>query len=121
LLGGILPLLAIESSFVTNPSYAQLTQLTDCVAGTTLHIAAQTQNYFIQICKTNSDTAKLIFNPRSGQVFNRTIVSIPLTSTQQFVGVSGNTRYFLNAKILRVVKNNRLVIREKILKWEVKG
>jgi hypothetical protein len=119
----LLPILTIDLlAFVPAiaPSFAQFTQLTDCVAGTKLYIAAQTRNYLVQVCKSNSGSAKLIFNPRSGQVFQRQILTVPFNTTQQFVASSGNTRYFLNSKVLRVVKNNRIVVREFVIKWDVK-
>jgi DNA polymerase III epsilon subunit-like protein len=119
----LLPILTIDLLAIAPgiaPSFAQFTQLTDCVAGTKLYIAAQTRNYLVQVCKTNSGSAKLIFNPRSGQVFQRQILTVPFNTTQQFVASSGNTRYFLNSKVLRVVKNNRIVVREFVIKWDVK-
>jgi hypothetical protein len=115
----LLPPLAIYA-LAPNPSSAQFAQLTDCVAGTKLYIAAQTRNYLVQVCKTNFGSAKLIFNARTGQVFQRQILTVPLTTTQQFVANNGNTRYFLNSKVLRVVRDNRVVVREFVIKWDVK-
>ncbi|MGB3204588.1 MAG: hypothetical protein WBB28_06335, partial [Crinalium sp.] len=44
------------------------------------------------------------------------VLSVPSNSGQQFVGVSGNNRYILNRRELRIIRNGKNFA-EPVLQW----
>ncbi|MCV3216003.1 hypothetical protein OGM63_21245 [Plectonema radiosum NIES-515] len=91
-----------------------------CPQGENIFGEAETKSFIVYICGSNLPTNYIAIT-RSG---NRRI-AVPLSSynskgvpeTSQYIAVSGDIRYFLTRKVLKISDNGKTIIKEKVLHW----
>ncbi len=86
-----------------------------CPPNTDVYRSGETRNYLVQICASESGNLTFVGvtkNNRSDKI----VRSVPGNSGQQFVVVSGNNRYILNRKELRIIQNGK-TFTEPVLQW----
>jgi hypothetical protein len=91
-----------------------------CPQGENIFGEAETKSFIVYICGNNLPTNYIAIT-RSG---NRRI-AVPLSSynskgtpeTSQYIAVSGDIRYFLTRKVLKISDNGKTIIKEKVLHW----
>ncbi|MFB2772190.1 hypothetical protein ACE1AT_23320 [Pelatocladus sp. BLCC-F211] len=92
-----------------------------CPTGHTSFVEAATKNYIVYICgKQTPDTYVAI--TKNGN----NIITLPLqlnynssqkTEDSEYIAVKGKTHYLLNRKILKVSRDGRNLVKEKVLYW----
>jgi hypothetical protein len=91
-----------------------------CPEGQNPVVEAQTKSFLVYICGGDRDGSYVAIQ-RNGygkitlplQSYN----SHPQTEIKQYVAVTGDTRYVLTSKVLKVFQDGRTVIKEKVLQW----
>lgn len=86
-----------------------------CPPNTDVYRSGETKNYLVQICASENGNFTFVGvtkNNRSDKI----VRSVPSNSGQQFVVVSGNNRYILNRKELRIIQNGK-TFTEPVLQW----
>ncbi|RAM53103.1 MAG: hypothetical protein C6Y22_03195 [Hapalosiphonaceae cyanobacterium JJU2] len=92
-----------------------------CPTGNTSFVEAATKNYIVYICgKQTPDTYIAI--TKNGN----NIITLPLqpnynssvkTGDSEYIAIKGQTHYLLNRKMLKVSRDGRNLVKEKILYW----
>ena len=86
-----------------------------CPPNTDVYRSGETRNYLIQICASESGNLTFVGVTKNDRT-NKLVGSIPSNSGQQFVVVSGSSRYILNRKNLRIIQNGK-TFTEPVLQW----
>jgi hypothetical protein len=91
-----------------------------CPQGQNILLEAVTKSFIIYICGKDKPGSYVGI----ARIGNEK-VTLPLSNSQensiskdkQYIAIVGNTRYFLNRNILKVVQGNQILIKEKVLRW----
>ncbi|MFE1747873.1 hypothetical protein [Coleofasciculus sp. H7-2] len=108
----------LEKVVLSTSNSIELAQLlnTRCPPNTSLYRAAETRNYFAQICAAKGGTFVYIGGAKNGAE-NTVNARIPSNSGEQFVAVQGNTRHILTQNQLRILQDNKIIVNERVLRW----
>lgn len=93
--------------------------LKGCPKGNNTFAQAKTKSFFIYICGQGNPTSYVSVTRKSNQRIN-----LPLTlgknglKANRYLAINGNIRFILTNKVLRVSRDGRNVVKEKVLKWE---
>ncbi len=91
-----------------------------CPDGNTTFVEAETQSFIVFICGENIPNSYVAV-ARNGN----DKITLPLQSDNahgeiqdsQYIAVKGDIRYLLTCKVLRVSRDGKTVVKEKILRW----
>ncbi|AFZ14448.1 hypothetical protein Cri9333_3630 [Crinalium epipsammum PCC 9333] len=86
-----------------------------CPPNTDVYRSGETRNYLVQICASENGNFTFVGVTKNNSS-DKIVLSVPSNSGQQFVGVSGNNRYILNRRELRIIQNGKKFT-EQVLQW----
>jgi hypothetical protein len=102
----------------TSANFINLAQIGSytCPPNNYLYRYAETRNHVVQICATEGGNLTYFLGSKDG---TRDNITLPTRSNsgQQFVAVNGNIRYLLNRKLLRITQDDKIIVRETVLRW----
>lgn len=94
--------------------------LKGCPKGNNTFVQAETKSFFIYICGHKNPSSYVTVTRKSNQRIN-----LPLTIWHQnglranrYLAINGNIRFILTDKVLRVSRDGRNVVKEKVLSWD---
>ncbi|PLZ04510.1 hypothetical protein [Fischerella thermalis] len=92
-----------------------------CPEGNTSFVEAATKNYIVYICGREMPDTYIALTKNG-----TSIITLPLLSNynssakaedSEYIAIKGKTRYLLNRKMLRVSRDGRNLVKEKVLYW----
>ncbi len=91
-----------------------------CPEGNNTFAKAETKNFFIYICGDDNPSSYISVARKSNRIINLPLNTSNQNSlkTKQYVATNGNIRFILTDKVLKVSRNGRNIIKEKVLNWD---
>lgn len=81
------------------------------------YVFAETRNFLVYICGINGRPSMYVAVDKNGRLGG---IILPLRSynSRQFVAANGNIHYILTAQELIVIEGRRIILRERVTRWE---
>jgi hypothetical protein len=91
-----------------------------CPEGNNTFAQAETKSFFIYICGNENPSNYVSVTRNSNQKIN-----LPLqksnqnnAKTNRYIAINGNIRFVLTNKVLRVSRNGKNIVKEKVMRWD---
>ncbi len=91
-----------------------------CPEGNNTFAKAETKSFFVYICGSSNPSSYISVARKSNIIIN-----LPLKKSNQnglkanqYVAINGDIRFHLTDKVLRVSRNGRNIVKEKVLRWD---